>query len=108
MSAAKRVEQIAGHLNYPKGMLVGQVAIVTGSGQGIGAETARLFANEGARVVISDIDASKLSRPRLRDYPAPQGVPRKLTTNRSQGERGCCQDQIRRRKSDCYCWGHAR
>ena len=57
--ASKRVEQIAGHLNFPKGMLVGQVAIVTGSGQGIGAETARLFANEGAKVVVSDIDAGR-------------------------------------------------
>lgn len=55
--ANARAEQIARHLNYPKGMLHGQVAIITGSGQGIGAEAARLFANEGAKVVVSDIDA---------------------------------------------------
>jgi len=59
MSYSKRIEQIANHLNYPKGLLAGQVAIITGSGQGIGAETARLFANEGAKVVVSDVDASK-------------------------------------------------
>lgn len=56
---ASRISQIAAHLNYPTGMLAGQVAIITGSGQGIGAEAARLFANEGAMVVVSDIDASK-------------------------------------------------
>jgi 3-oxoacyl-[acyl-carrier protein] reductase len=58
MSYSKRIDQIAGHLNYPKGMLAGQVAIITGSGQGIGAEAARLFANEGAKVVVADVDAS--------------------------------------------------
>lgn len=57
--AASRISQIAAHLNFPKGMLAGQVAIITGSGQGIGAEAARLFANEGALVVVSDIDAKK-------------------------------------------------
>ncbi|CAN8102942.1 unnamed protein product [Discula destructiva] len=57
--AADRVSQIASHLNYPRGLLAGQVAIITGSGQGIGAEAARLFANEGAKVIVSDIDGAK-------------------------------------------------
>jgi len=50
---------MASGLNYPKGMLAGQVAIITGSGQGIGAEMARVFAAEGAKVVVSDVDGAK-------------------------------------------------
>lgn len=62
--ANARAAQISAHLNYPKGMFAGQTAIVTGSGQGIGAEAVRLFANEGANVVVSDIDAGTLSSKR--------------------------------------------
>ncbi|KPI42723.1 putative oxido [Cyphellophora attinorum] len=58
---AQRAQQIAGHLNYPQGMLAGQTAIITGSGQGIGAEAARLFANEGCKVVVCDVDSAKAS-----------------------------------------------
>ncbi|CAG9977556.1 unnamed protein product [Clonostachys byssicola] len=54
-----RVSQLANQLNYPRGLLAGQVAIITGSGQGIGAEAARLFAKEGAKVVVADIDEKK-------------------------------------------------
>ncbi|KMQ44236.1 Short-chain dehydrogenase/reductase SDR [Trichophyton rubrum] len=59
MTPQDRLNQVSAHLNYPQGMLAGQVAIITGSGQGIGAEAARLFANEGAKVVVADLDSSK-------------------------------------------------
>ncbi len=38
------------------GMLDGKVAILTGSGRGIGSAAAKLFASEGASVIVSDLD----------------------------------------------------
>lgn len=51
-----RINQLTSHLTYPNGLLHNQTTLITGGGQGIGAEIARLFAKEGARVVIADID----------------------------------------------------
>ncbi|MEO3431823.1 SDR family oxidoreductase [Inquilinus sp. CAU 1745] len=41
--------------------LKGKKALVTAAGQGIGAATARAFADEGARVVATDINEAKLA-----------------------------------------------
>ena len=39
-----------------QGLVENQVAVVTGAGRGIGAATAKLFAEHGAKVVVSDLD----------------------------------------------------
>ena len=49
----------------PSGRLLGKSAVVTGAAAGIGRATAELFAREGARLVLADINADGLSA--LRD-----------------------------------------
>jgi 3-oxoacyl-[acyl-carrier protein] reductase len=44
------------------GRLDGKVAIVTGAGQGIGLAYARRFLDEGARVVVAEIDDARAAR----------------------------------------------
>ena len=43
------------------GRLQGKLAFVTAAGQGIGRAIAEAFANEGAKVIASDLDAGKLT-----------------------------------------------
>src|SRR5438477_203905 len=42
----------------PAGRLAGKAAIITGAARGIGKGSARIFAAEGAQVVICDLDAA--------------------------------------------------
>lgn len=44
-----------------KGRLDGKIAVITGAGQGIGRASAILFAQEGAKVIATDIDVTKLA-----------------------------------------------
>jgi 3-oxoacyl-[acyl-carrier protein] reductase len=44
------------------GLLEGKSAVITGAGRGIGRATALLFASEGARVVVTDLDEEPLTK----------------------------------------------
>ncbi len=45
-----------------QGRLDGKIALVTGAGSGLGAAIAAMFAREGARVLMTDIDAGAVAR----------------------------------------------
>src|SRR5919199_5457443 len=63
------------------GKLDGPVAVVTGSGRGIGAGIARLLAQEGARVVVNDLGVAL-------DGSNPDSTPAQLVVNEIKGAGG--------------------
>jgi 3-oxoacyl-[acyl-carrier protein] reductase len=65
--------------------LVDRVCVVTGSTAGIGLETARLLAEEGARVVVTGRDAETVERTRV-EIGAALGVPGDLAVPDAPGE----------------------
>jgi len=56
------------------GSLDGKVALVTGAARGIGAETARVLAERGARVVINDLDRIETAEDLARKLGASRAV----------------------------------
>ncbi|MFD9864832.1 SDR family NAD(P)-dependent oxidoreductase [Streptomyces alboflavus] len=48
-------------MNVRPGRLDGKACLITGGARGIGEATARRFAREGARLVVSDVDAEALA-----------------------------------------------
>jgi 3-oxoacyl-[acyl-carrier protein] reductase len=47
-------------MSGPAGLLQGRSAVVTGAGQGIGLEIARLLKDHGARVLLADLDEERV------------------------------------------------
>ena len=65
--------------------LDGKVAVVTGAGQGLGATTAELFAELGARVVALDVDGPAARK--VADAVGGLGI--EVGTTRRVSVRGC-------------------
>ena len=59
------VKVTASSIGERSGRLLGKSAVVTGAAAGIGRATSELFAREGARLVLADINTDRLST--LRD-----------------------------------------
>ena len=72
------------------GTLEGKVALVSGSGRGIGREIALKLAGEGARVVINDLDAEPANETASGDHGMPAARPSRCVgsvTDADFGER---------------------
>jgi hypothetical protein len=54
-----------------RGRLSGKTCVITGAARGIGRATALLFAREGARLVLADVDGTSYAMPGPRPRPSP-------------------------------------
>ncbi|MCV2349183.1 SDR family NAD(P)-dependent oxidoreductase [Paucibacter sp. Y2R2-4] len=68
------------NVSKPAGELRGKVALITGAGSGIGRATALLFAQEGAQVVVCDLNAESAAAT-VREIEAGGGVALALQAN---------------------------
>ena len=59
LGAAARVARCPASAAGSTGLLAGRVAVITGSGAGIGEAAAKLFADEGAYVVVTDVNRAR-------------------------------------------------
>ncbi|CAH1228799.1 BDH2 [Branchiostoma lanceolatum] len=80
------------HPQWNMGRLNGKVALCTASAQGIGLATALAFAKEGARVIASDINISKLEQ-EVKDVP---GIEAKLLNVADKDQVTALVDQLDR------------
>lgn len=81
-------------LPKPKPMQ-GRVALVTGSGGGIGKAVARKFAEEGACVVLNDIESDRLASTReefCRDFGEDRVVAFRMDVTDAAGIKSCCRE----------------
>ncbi len=66
--------------NVARDSFAGKVAIVTGAGQGIGRETARILAHLGAKVVIAELRDTGVKVAKLINSECGKALKRKPST----------------------------
>lgn len=77
------------------GLLAGRTCIVTGAAGSLGAETARLFLNEGAKVLLVDRDAAGLRR-LAASLPAAEVAWRDADVTQAAEVEACCKEAVER------------
>ena len=74
--------------------LAGKVAIISGAASGMGAATARMFAREGAKVVIADVmEHGRMRQPDVGGYLL---EPQRIRPDRAQALLGGGEDRLLR------------